>query len=85
MSWLDNFVYELIAAKGGRTSRDYQYNTLEHTPYLHGTETLNTMYKNASTREQKASIMLHLDNFNDFTNDVDSYRKLRNKIWDDFK
>lgn len=84
MSWLNGFIYDLITAKGRRTS-DYQYDILEHTPYLHGTETLNQMYKNAKTDDQKAAIMLHIERFYEYTHDVDSYRELRNKIWDDFR
>ena len=83
MSFLNGIIYELITSKGKRTS-DYQYNILENSPILHDYETLETMYNNASTSEQKASIMCHIGNFADITDDWSDYRKLRNKIWDDF-
>lgn len=80
----NNLIYDLITGKRKRRS-NYEYKGLEYTPYLQSSETLNTMYKNSVTKEQKASIMLHIDRFYEHTNDVDSYRKLKNKIWDDFR
>lgn len=78
-----DLIYRLITKNGKRTS-DYQYNVLENSHILHDAETLKLMYNNASNNDQKASIMLHIDNFHDITDDWNDYRKIRNKIWDDF-
>lgn len=79
MSWYLNIYNEV---KKKRKS-DYQYNILESTPILHDIETLETMYNNADLK-QKASIMLHIDNFHDITHDWDDYQNLKGKIWDDY-
>jgi len=84
MSLLNKIIYDLITGKGKRTS-NYQYNILETTPFLHGAETLNTLYDNASTPEQKASVLLHIENFHDLTSGIEDYQDLRNKMWDDFR
>ena len=83
MSFFNQIVYDLITGGGKRTS-NYQYNILEDTPLLHDSETLETMYYNATSLDQKASIMRHIDNFHKVTNGLEDYRKIRNKIWDDF-
>lgn len=61
-----------------------QYDILEDTPFLYGSDTLNDLYNNADNEDQKASIMMHIDNFDEITSNLDSYKKVRNKIWDDF-
>lgn len=82
---LNNLIYNLITKRGeDKKVSDYQYSALEHTPLLHDTDTLNRMYDNAVTEDQKAAIMLHIDNHHKVTNDWDEYVELRNKIWDDF-
>lgn len=83
MGWIDDLIFGAITKDGKRTS-DYQYNIIEHTPLLHGYETLDAMYKKATTLDQKASIMLHIDNFHSITNDWSEYQDVKNKIWDDF-
>jgi len=80
----NRFLNDVITKRGKRRS-NYQYIVLENTPYLHGSETLQTMYDNAITNDQKASIMLHIDRFAEYTDGLPSYRKIRNQIWDDFK
>lgn len=79
MSWY-RYIYKSV--KKGKKS-DYMYNILEGSPYLHPTNHLEAMYRNAS-HDQKASIMLHIDNFSELTHDWDDYTKIRNKIWDDY-
>lgn len=80
MSWYWD-MYQTIKQSGIKS--DYQYKVLETTPILHSPDVLETMYQNAN-HEQKASIMLHIDNFSDITFNLDRYVNLRNKIWDDY-
>lgn len=79
MSWYRD-IYQVVK-KGKKPN--YQYNILEHTPYLHPADQLEIMYQNAS-HEQKASIMLHIDNFSEVTHDWDDYQDIAKKIWDDY-
>lgn len=80
MSWYWN-AYQQVK-KTGRKS-NYGYNILESTPILHDSDVLETMYGNAN-HEQKASILLHIDNFSEITHDWEDYQKIANKIWDDY-
>jgi hypothetical protein len=82
VSWYNTVYREVMKKK--RTS-NYQYSILEHTPYLHGPEQLETMRRNAVNDYQKAAIMNHIMHFEKHTMPYDSYRKIYNSIWDEYR
>lgn len=82
MSWYNSVYREFTKKK--RTS-NYEYSILEHTPYLHSSEQLEVMRKNAVNDYQKAAIMNHIKQFDDITNDWPEYRKIYNRIWDEYR
>lgn len=67
-----------------KKTSDYQYVQLTVTPYLQGSDSLSTMYKNAISKKQKECIMEHLVRFDEITMNHLDYRRLYNKLYDEF-
>lgn len=67
-----------------RKTSDYQYVQAAVSPILYGSEQLMVMYRNAATPKQKECLMEHLVRHDVITMKYSDYRKLYDKLYDEF-